>query len=658
MANRDLKIYVGGELLDLEDRFTSPFYVTLQVADLENLDKRGGFASNTITVPATKNNCLIFERYNDWQKNDSETFRDAKEVETYVKGERIFKGFIYGKSTEILKEAPVNFKARITSNNLSWAQTLKNKSLASLTFGEITHNEATIIAGWNATYPQHYCTPLAHYGGGKSHPCYVVNKNYWRYWINARRVTEEIFKEAGYKLNSSFFQGAAFSKMFFYLNDNDYYHAFKDDFTDRKIDLIAAMISPDRSMLDFVKGIQQLFNIFFYTDEDNREIFAEPFNTFIDASRTTNLDGMVDSGSKIEKSPITEVKQKTTVSYDAVENDGARLMRLFFGDSEYFKAGFKGTAGDQEEVKDFQNPFFGALPMVYFPSHNTALTIQSPEIDTPITTNGQAVNGNTFRQSKVYMPYVADSGTNFFQVIDKSYTGFFVRAFFGGDYQFAFQKWYTKYSPYFFEHFGERGSGAVKPVIGSFAGMQPVNPGNYYSAAAANGNIIEHKAGGGLTFETNTRPYIYSVDHVLEDPAEDSEKINLNYDNETQFNQQQQLEASPKLLKGLFSNYFASYLKSIQSSSLYKVPVAWRPTDIRNLDFRKLVAFKNQLFILLKIDKYRPELDSTATTSLLKYQRINDPEEELVETNPSTMGDFDEIFYFVRGLTEDEQNPE
>ncbi len=258
------KLYIGSELLDCDGL---EYPVDLAIFDIEEFDTRKANKSKIIRVPATENNQQILGRLQDVAINPTLTGLEGRLVKNgfELKGRVIIH--------DIERDATGTwFNLQIVSGNGDWVQQLKGKMLTDLTMASIEHEYNETNINDSETAGGDYLYPLINYGqfqGGDVGAEVIVEDRLPAVKIWA--IVQQIFKEIGYKITSTYCNLAAFSKWFMtYGRDPNLY---TQEFCDDKLFRVGLTASDEESQTISNSGSPH--TILLFSGANNKVI---PFN--------------------------------------------------------------------------------------------------------------------------------------------------------------------------------------------------------------------------------------------------------------------------------------------------------------------------------------------------------------------------------------------
>lgn len=352
---RNVEIIVDGNPLDVERLTTIPVKLTYLLQDLENFDKRAGYFSNLFTIPATKRANIAFGHYYDPKLLDAyEKFIFSKQCRVVSNGITVFNGTISGESVERTRGNPDKYSVQLVGQNLKWVNTLRTTPLTDAVPLSYTWDETTTRNSWTHVYSDEYVHPAVRYGtleNGGIGGSQVIE--YWelRPWVFVRPIFEKFFSLAGYNLVSSFAQTDLFSRLIIYFNDDGSLPITNPGSSFSINYGTPGLIREERTCLDMLKGLIEMFNLYFHTNEDTKTVYCEPHNQFFTTTEEIVLTGT--------KSKITPTRNERF--FDFIYNSSDVWNPLT---GRRFDCRFDFEASNNN-VKEFPNPFFSGTWMMW-----------------------------------------------------------------------------------------------------------------------------------------------------------------------------------------------------------------------------------------------------------------------------------------------------
>ena len=95
-----------------------------------------------------------------------------------------------------------------------------------------------------------------------------------------------------------------------------------DPTSDQEVDVAANM--PEMKQIDFVSGLQKMFNLVFIPDRNNvKKLYIEPLNTYISSGTSKDWTNKIDLSKDIQIQPTTDLQSRT---YDWTHSNGKDLV--------------------------------------------------------------------------------------------------------------------------------------------------------------------------------------------------------------------------------------------------------------------------------------------------------------------------------------------
>lgn len=565
------ELFIDGRQVDLSETDT-PIKLNFFLLDLNFLEKRGGVVSNSFKVPATKNNNETFGRYNDLQTPNPQNFSKDRTFEYYVRGQLLASGTAVCKDFTFTN-TPDFYSIVLKSDNLVWAEYLKNLKLVDLSLPTINYDEATVRSSWANTYSDKYTAPLVFYGSPKNNGLGVPNVfefEDFRYWLFIYPMIKEMFQLAGFSVVSDFMDTPTavfdFKKWTVLYNDKEIYGNVP-----ASINFKTDIINEDRNCLDMLKGVAGMFTLMFDTDLERKVVTIEPFDVFF--SDVFDAEGKIDLSKKQILKQYSEGKQSIVLTYklDSFADSYSKIIvpLLFTGlfSGTYAQFLVKGTSpiytggfdiAPQGEIKVTENYFTGFM-------------------------TGQF---NILGSSTIWVPYVIDEELVSTSIPDKGPTN--------------------------------------APRIGYYAGMKTMK------------DVILTTGPSVATFKYHgdaarwDRPFLYLCDYA----AEDTEQ---NYYYSDQWNSLGRqflwyvygLPPTPPLqniiLPGLASKYYRNLLCSIVNGRLLQSSFKINEIDVAANMKRKTLEYDKCQWNILEIRNYNPSSNNTTELLLLETKKADQP---------------------------------
>lgn len=315
VTNR-IRIIVYEQELDYKSAEDLGIRFNRVVDDMQDLNKKFGDFSYSFNLPRTKNNSTIFQYADAHGKRNK--FRPNIDLpcQVFNNDRLLLDGVISLQS--ISNDA---FGCVFYSKLKEFTDAIADKTLRDLQFDEIEFDyETTIINHLNANYADSdealfqfplvfYSTYFCQYSIYNGENDFYGNpiiadqmyQNYY-YMFNSVstskynrfyhhqmppafyivRVAEQIFKDAGWIIGGQFFEDANIKKIIMlYAGEQDIYDQATGVINgDAAVTLQPAKLLPKMRQLDFLKGLINMFNLYFTIDVQNQSIHFEPWTTY------------------------------------------------------------------------------------------------------------------------------------------------------------------------------------------------------------------------------------------------------------------------------------------------------------------------------------------------------------------------------------------
>lgn len=168
-----LELYVNGgtiapDTIGKIDLFgDEPINLTISIADIKDISKRNSTFSQNFTVPATKNNNILFNHI--FNIGSDATFDPSKKTSCYMMNDyiQIFSGVLQLTKIKVDNMNVLSYDIVVYGDVIDLVKTLGNKLLTDLDFSELNHNRdaVTIQKSWSSvTKDLGYYYPLIDYG--------------------------------------------------------------------------------------------------------------------------------------------------------------------------------------------------------------------------------------------------------------------------------------------------------------------------------------------------------------------------------------------------------------------------------------------------------------------------------------------------------------
>lgn len=251
-----LKTYINGELFYLDLFGNEDIQIDYSFAEIQNITAKNSTFSRTFALPGSKNNNNIFQHYYDLNTSLTDyDVRDAFDAILVVDGYDIFNGYIRLENVSITNK-DVIYNVTFYAQVGTIAAFLGDKVLAQLDFTELEHpyNEQTVtrslydfdfsggtepyedgrVTYMLANYGYDYdddkqiitsSTPIIDYRSGQVPGYFDYIGTPLRYYylkpaIQVKWLYEQIVNEAGFQVESEFFDTAYFKRFYLPLTFN------------------------------------------------------------------------------------------------------------------------------------------------------------------------------------------------------------------------------------------------------------------------------------------------------------------------------------------------------------------------------------------------------------------------------------------------------
>lgn len=593
----ELEFYIDGQRIDLFEFSDSPVKLNYILLDLQFLDKRGGVISNIFKIPATKSNNQKLNFYYDVQSTNPERFVAPKPAQIILGGVTLFNGTVTGKAAWIA-DNPESYELMLKGNNLEWSDKLKELPIIELDLPTITWDEASVRDSWNNTYADKYVAPLVIYGNtvhyqitwntgskrwevnhGTGNPLQWHYSDF-RYWLFVYPMIKDMFAKAGFSIESAWLESSEAKEFIVYFNDTDAYNAV-DQYGNlvTSINYKTDVIKKERMCLDFFKGIANRFNLLFYTDNERKIVYMEPFDSF--------FNGSVDVTNKVDLSKSRKLSQysdvlKNIYYHDRMDQHGTWYLENLLPlnqqvsysldpklllDGGYYYGGYKFFETAKENT-DIESYFEG------------------------ITTGIISLDAN----KEIYMPFILDQSINPVCFIDTT-TGLQ-----SCSYPLPFP------------------SGEVEPRFARYAGMTSMK--NALDQSSIGAKFRYHSDAA-----ISNRPFAYICDY-----AEEAGGHNYHYSDQwNSVSEEYKLRYfpfyvpifTPKLLPGVISKHYSNFLYSIYYGRYTETNLLIKGVDILNEIQRKNIQLYQAVWVLLEISNYTPSNNTTTKCTLLENKKAD-----------------------------------
>lgn len=221
--------YTNGVLgtLDITDSQNFPLVLSYLVSDARDIETKFGDFSKSFDVPATKNNNKLFNNIYNAQIDDDKFITDLKDCRILVDTQEFFKGKIQIKGNK-QSSRPLSYNCTIFGGNYGWLSKIKDLYLCDLyaDTDTFTYTPINIAATWDSNQSvSPIVFPVIDYGAlqqsglglnllGTSIPQLNFNSpKDLRPCFYIYNLLHKIANNAGYSIESNFFDDADFKKL-------------------------------------------------------------------------------------------------------------------------------------------------------------------------------------------------------------------------------------------------------------------------------------------------------------------------------------------------------------------------------------------------------------------------------------------------------------
>lgn len=214
-------------------------------------------------------------------------------------------------------------------------------------------------------------------------------------------VTQTVNNTTGISINATQYlsSGATYFKMVDFTEDNLYYG--------RDYPLKVNQWLQDTSLIDFVSGVKQLFNLCFFVDNWNKIIYIEPFQTFIGSS--VNIINDVEYMSKSKEFISKDWPKKLHIDF---KDDSLDYILQEYNKKNLTKSGRKtvnlNSIYNKNEIETYENGVFSTFGQYNYLSVYSDLdnrTFRIKEFNTKICHWDGLASGNWTFEGVAYTNY-------------------------------------------------------------------------------------------------------------------------------------------------------------------------------------------------------------------------------------------------------------
>jgi len=207
--------------LDLYDNVALP--INKSIIDIQNIAERKSDFTKTITLPGTHNNNDIFSNIFNLARsvNNTNTYNFAPDFNPNLKANAILyknnivmiDGYLQLTNINVLDDYQIEYEIVIIGKTANLFQDLGDKKLSQLNLSAYNHvwNYTNIEASWSPSHTRGYYYGLIDLGLSNNQRGYFTTN--WKPQIFLRTIIEQIFKDAGYRIQSSFLTSGHYNNL-------------------------------------------------------------------------------------------------------------------------------------------------------------------------------------------------------------------------------------------------------------------------------------------------------------------------------------------------------------------------------------------------------------------------------------------------------------
>lgn len=225
-----VSIIVNGVQLDGVNNFGNLLALSYAISDFQDLSKRKGAGSKTITVPRTKKNDAAFGlAYNSTVVTST---NKSSSLDCIIRHNGV--PVLSGKA-KLLEASRDTIEFQAVAGNASVKELLGNLTLQDLNLSDIDHEYSNTVAfdTWDGTYPagmpEDFFYPFVDYGAFTNLQADVVapgrQADSFYPAIKVKRLINQIFIDAGLSLNSTFFDKVEMGRLFEIFSNKELAHS-------------------------------------------------------------------------------------------------------------------------------------------------------------------------------------------------------------------------------------------------------------------------------------------------------------------------------------------------------------------------------------------------------------------------------------------------
>ena len=207
--------------LDLYDNVAIP--INKSIIDIQNVAERKSDFTKTITLPGTHNNNDIFSNIFNLARSvqNGNTYNFAPDFNPTLKADCILykngiiqiRGYLQLTNINVLDENQIEYEIIIIGRTANLFQDLGEKKLNELDLSAYNHiwNLTNIQNSWTAPLTNGYYYGLIEYGASSNEITHYIDQMYPQVYL--RVLVDAIFKDAGYRYSSDFFDSRIFKSI-------------------------------------------------------------------------------------------------------------------------------------------------------------------------------------------------------------------------------------------------------------------------------------------------------------------------------------------------------------------------------------------------------------------------------------------------------------
>ena len=336
------------------------------------------------------------------------------------------------------------------------------------------------------------------------------------------------------------------------------------------------ILSCGTSQIDYIKGISQLFNLYFTTDVQSKTIYIEPFNEFY-KPKSDGVDWTmkVDYGQEMQDDYNIGLKKELNIGY---ELDGADVFSRIMNEEQNIQKGDTQLYNYNESLgEDYESGTVNVNNKLF------ASSVQVWDNDAHDSPNAD--------KAPVMIPVLWNKDC---------YTGIGI-----GNTQGRPSEMITNFVPRIFYYCWEN---TVDNT--TIPGGQVVNPAGtqtYYSRIFSSGSAFQNQTTYPRATFVDWEEYSQTV----------SMRPSLSFTDESFVAPGQ---TSTNEVPGLYSVYYKNMIEQLkQSPRIRTVYVNLKMTDILNLDVRKLVYLDESWWRINKVSEYSPANNQSTAVELIQW---------------------------------------